>query len=91
VEGLKLDDVPAGVYSLSCLPLRLVHSEASPIRCILITWWGPCKFVVKPGFQLHGMIILRECAIFSILFLCIILILIVLSRCWCWMVKLTQR
>ncbi|XP_027934365.1 cyclase-like protein 2 [Vigna unguiculata] len=37
VEGLKLDDVPAGVYSLSCLPLRLVHSEASPIRCILIT------------------------------------------------------
>ncbi|ESW15035.1 hypothetical protein PHAVU_007G038600 [Phaseolus vulgaris] len=35
VEGLKLDDVPAGAYSLSCLPLRLVHSEASPIRCIL--------------------------------------------------------
>ncbi|CAJ1977405.1 unnamed protein product [Sphenostylis stenocarpa] len=35
VEGLKLDDVPVGVYSLSCLPLRLVHSEASPIRCIL--------------------------------------------------------
>ncbi|KAG4984451.1 hypothetical protein JHK87_029200 [Glycine soja] len=36
VEGLKLDDVPAGIYSLNCLPLRLVHSEASPIRCILI-------------------------------------------------------
>ncbi|XP_061368881.1 cyclase-like protein 2 [Gastrolobium bilobum] len=37
VEGLKLDDVPAGIYSLHCLPLRLVGSEASPIRCILIT------------------------------------------------------
>ncbi|RDX63873.1 kynB [Mucuna pruriens] len=36
VEALKLDDVPAGIYSLNCLPLRLVHSEASPIRCILI-------------------------------------------------------
>ncbi|XP_027365999.1 cyclase-like protein 2 [Abrus precatorius] len=36
VEGLKLDDVPAGIYSLNCLPLRLVGSEASPIRCILI-------------------------------------------------------
>lgn len=36
VEGLKLDDVPAGIYTLNCLPLRLVHSEASPIRCILI-------------------------------------------------------
>ncbi|XP_058769489.1 cyclase-like protein 2 [Vicia villosa] len=36
VEGLKLDGVPAGIYSLNCLPLRLVGSEASPIRCILI-------------------------------------------------------
>ena len=36
VEGLKLDDVPAGIYSLRCLPLRLAGSEASPIRCILI-------------------------------------------------------
>ncbi|KAL2324214.1 hypothetical protein Fmac_023272 [Flemingia macrophylla] len=35
VEGLKLEDVPAGIYTLNCLPLRLVHSEASPIRCIL--------------------------------------------------------
>lgn len=37
VEGLKLDDVPAGIYTINCLPLRLVGSEASPIRCILIT------------------------------------------------------
>ncbi|MED6119166.1 Cyclase-like protein 2 [Stylosanthes scabra] len=36
VEGLKLDDVPAGIYSLHCLPLRLVGAEGSPIRCILI-------------------------------------------------------
>ncbi|XP_058769493.1 cyclase-like protein 2 [Vicia villosa] len=35
VESLKLDGVPAGIYSLNCLPLRLVGSEASPTRCIL--------------------------------------------------------
>ncbi|KAF8112220.1 hypothetical protein N665_0065s0006 [Sinapis alba] len=37
VEGLKLDDVKAGVYSVHCLPLRLVGAEGSPIRCILIS------------------------------------------------------
>ncbi|XP_054779205.1 cyclase-like protein 2 [Prosopis cineraria] len=36
VEALKLDDVPAGIYSIHCLPLRLVGAEGSPIRCILI-------------------------------------------------------
>ncbi|KAH7575302.1 hypothetical protein JRO89_XS02G0079100 [Xanthoceras sorbifolium] len=36
VEGLKLDDVPAGMYSVHCLPLRLLGAEGSPIRCILI-------------------------------------------------------
>ncbi|KAG2649046.1 cyclase-like protein 1 isoform X1 [Panicum virgatum] len=36
VEGLKLDDVPVGVYNLHCLPLRLVGAEGSPVRCILI-------------------------------------------------------
>ncbi|CAL4970934.1 unnamed protein product [Urochloa decumbens] len=36
VEGLKLDDVPAGIYNLHCLPLRLVGAEGSPVRCILI-------------------------------------------------------
>ncbi|KAJ1278254.1 hypothetical protein BS78_04G065500 [Paspalum vaginatum] len=36
VEGLKLDDVEAGIYMLHCLPLRLVGSEGSPVRCILI-------------------------------------------------------
>ncbi|KAG5074897.1 hypothetical protein JHK84_056128 [Glycine max] len=32
VEGLKLDDVPAGLYSVHCLPLRLAGAEGSPIR-----------------------------------------------------------
>ncbi|KAK7357665.1 hypothetical protein VNO80_16960 [Phaseolus coccineus] len=36
VEGLKLDDIPAGFYSVHCLPLRLSGAEGSPIRCILI-------------------------------------------------------
>ncbi|OWM64834.1 hypothetical protein CDL15_Pgr028551 [Punica granatum] len=35
-EGLKLDDLPAGIYSVHCLPLRLVRAEGSPMRCILI-------------------------------------------------------
>ncbi|GAV81676.1 Cyclase domain-containing protein [Cephalotus follicularis] len=36
VEGLKLDDVQPGIYTVHCLPLRLLGSEGSPIRCILI-------------------------------------------------------
>ncbi|XP_042066361.1 cyclase-like protein 2 [Salvia splendens] len=36
VEGLKLDGAEAGIYSVHCLPLRLVGAEGSPIRCILI-------------------------------------------------------
>ncbi|KAL5562438.1 hypothetical protein UlMin_032185 [Ulmus minor] len=36
VESLKLDDVKPGIYSIHCLPLRLLGSEGSPIRCILI-------------------------------------------------------
>ncbi|KAK9690919.1 hypothetical protein RND81_09G163200 [Saponaria officinalis] len=36
VEGLKLDDVPAGMYNVHCLPLRLQGAEGSPIRCILV-------------------------------------------------------
>ncbi|XP_077225402.1 cyclase family protein [Tasmannia lanceolata] len=37
VEGLKLDNIKPGIYSLHCLPLRLHGAEGSPIRCILIT------------------------------------------------------
>ncbi|XP_062090443.1 cyclase-like protein 2 isoform X2 [Humulus lupulus] len=36
VEGLKLDDIQLGIYSIHCLPLRLKGAEGSPIRCILI-------------------------------------------------------
>ncbi|VAI33412.1 unnamed protein product [Triticum turgidum subsp. durum] len=36
VEGLKLENVIPGIYSLHCLPLRLRGAEGSPIRCILI-------------------------------------------------------
>ncbi|XP_071737357.1 cyclase-like protein 2 [Rutidosis leptorrhynchoides] len=36
VEGLKLEDVEAGIYNVHCLPLRLLGAEGSPIRCILI-------------------------------------------------------
>jgi arylformamidase len=35
VEGLLLDDVPSGEYQLVALPLRLLHSEASPLRAVL--------------------------------------------------------
>nr|GLL28538.1 uncharacterized protein LOC109165124 isoform X2 [Ipomoea trifida] len=36
VEGLKLDEISLGIYTIHCLPLRLVGSDGSPIRCILI-------------------------------------------------------
>jgi len=36
IEGLKLDHVKAGIYTLHCLPLRLIGCDGSPIRCILI-------------------------------------------------------
>ncbi|KAH0673769.1 hypothetical protein KY290_026003 [Solanum tuberosum] len=35
VEGLNLDDAVPGVYTIHCLPLRLVHGDGSPTRCIL--------------------------------------------------------
>ncbi|GKV43165.1 hypothetical protein SLEP1_g50493 [Rubroshorea leprosula] len=36
VESLKLDCIEPGIYSLHCLPLRLLGAEGSPARCILI-------------------------------------------------------
>ena len=36
LEGLVLDAVQAGDYTLVALPLRLQHSEASPVRAILL-------------------------------------------------------
>lgn len=46
VEGLKLDDVQPGIYSIHCLHLRLLGAEGSPIRCILIKWSSlPSEFL----------------------------------------------
>jgi arylformamidase len=36
LEGLDLSSVPAGQYTLACLPLRLLGAEAAPARAILI-------------------------------------------------------
>lgn len=35
LEGLVLEDVPAGEYELIALPLKLAESDASPVRAIL--------------------------------------------------------
>ncbi len=35
LEGLALRDIPAGVYELISLPLRLVGFDASPVRAVL--------------------------------------------------------
>jgi arylformamidase len=35
LEGLVLKDVPAGLYELIALPLRLVGFDASPVRAVL--------------------------------------------------------
>ena len=36
IEGLDLQDVPAGSYQLVCLPLKLVGSDGAPARVVLI-------------------------------------------------------
>ncbi|XP_062023512.1 cyclase-like protein 3 [Rosa rugosa] len=36
VEGLKLDGIKPGNYSVHCLPLRLLAAEGALTRCILI-------------------------------------------------------
>ncbi|MEJ2666332.1 MAG: cyclase family protein [Deinococcales bacterium] len=35
VEGLELSRVPPGRYRLICLPLRMPHADASPVRAVL--------------------------------------------------------
>lgn len=37
LEGLALRDVPAGVYELIALPLRMIGWDASPVRAVLRT------------------------------------------------------
>ncbi|HJV23897.1 MAG TPA: cyclase family protein [Holophagaceae bacterium] len=36
LEGLLLDDVPEGLYTLVALPLRLAGADASPVRAVLL-------------------------------------------------------
>ena len=36
LEGIDLEAVPCGRYTLICLPLRIAGAEASPVRAILI-------------------------------------------------------
>ncbi|HEX2053212.1 MAG TPA: cyclase family protein [Actinomycetota bacterium] len=37
VEGLNLDGVPAGTYTLICLPLKIVGGDGGPSRALLIS------------------------------------------------------
>lgn len=36
LEGLVLQDVPAGVYTLCAFPLKIAGADASPVRAVLI-------------------------------------------------------
>ena len=36
VEGLSLEGVPAGMYHLYCLPLKVVGAEGAPARAVLV-------------------------------------------------------
>ncbi len=36
LEGLNLSNVPAGLYQLICLPLKLVGSDGAPARAVLL-------------------------------------------------------
>ncbi|MHB0857610.1 MAG: cyclase family protein [Anaerolineae bacterium] len=36
VEGLDLHDVPPGIYTLCCLPLRLTGADGAPARVVLL-------------------------------------------------------
>jgi arylformamidase len=37
LEGIVLDEVPAGVYQLAALPLKIKGAEGSPVRAVLYT------------------------------------------------------
>lgn len=37
LEGLKLADIAEGEYILSAAPLKIIGSEAAPVRAVLIT------------------------------------------------------
>ena len=37
LEGLVLEDVPEGIYTLSALPLKIPNGEGSPVRAVLVS------------------------------------------------------
>ena len=36
LEGLVLEDVPEGIYTLSALPLKIPNGDGSPVRAVLV-------------------------------------------------------
>ena len=51
VEGLVLDEVQVGDYTMTCLPLKLQGSEGAPARCILT---NPPVTVEDEGLDFSG-------------------------------------
>ena len=41
LEGLQLQEVPAGIYQLVCLPLKLAGADSAPARAVLIDRLSP--------------------------------------------------
>jgi len=37
LEGINLKEVPEGLYTLFCFPLKLSNVEAAPTRAVLFT------------------------------------------------------
>ena len=37
LEGIVLDEVPAGIYQLAALPLKITGADGSPVRAVLYT------------------------------------------------------
>jgi arylformamidase len=42
LEGIVLDEVPDGIYTLIALPLKIEGGDASPVRAVLVSgnWEG---------------------------------------------------
>ena len=46
LEGIVLDHVEEGLYTLSALPLKLKGADASPVRAVLVKSQSPASFSV---------------------------------------------
>ena len=49
LEGLDFSGVPAGAYTLVCLPLRIAGADGAPARAVLIEEEGNSKFPFAIG------------------------------------------